>query len=117
MVQVYGYIYNSSTGVITAYPNSVLELATNGNKAKYYMVSKKIDDNVTFLVEGTEGAVHKSESSGIYVVWYKSPNPIEAKAQFFNYLKKESEDEINSLKKKLEKTRDYYDDILSRFGI
>lgn len=116
---IYGYVYDYVTGVMTSYPNSIIELHSNDANEipRYYMVSTKVYDTGRFEVEGVEGAVHRSAANlNIYTVWFNKPSPILAKSQFFNQIYTDAEVEVTRLTKELEKAKKHTKEVMDKFA-
>ena len=117
---IYGYVYDYSTGVMTSYPNSIIELHSNDANEipKYYMVSTKVYDTGKFEVESTEGVVHHSTTiPDRYTVWFNNPSPSVAKMQIFNYIfNKIVEDDVK-ITKELDKIKSRKKEVMEKFGI
>ena len=116
---IYGYVYNYDTGVMTAYPNSRVEFSSllhDGNY-KYYLVLNKVDNAVIqYETEGLEGTVTRSSKNpNIYVTWYNKPNPIIAKSQFFRQIYTDAEAEEARLEKALEKAKEHTKEVMNKF--
>ena len=117
---IYGYVYDYSTGVMTAYPNSRVEFSSlrhDGNY-KYYLVINKVDNAVTrYETEGLEGTVTRSSKNpNIYVIWYNAPSPTLAKSQFFNQIYTDAEAEETRLTKELEKAKMHTKEVMNKFA-
>ena len=117
---IYGYVYNYDTGVMTAYPNSRVEFSSllhDGNY-KYYLVINKVDNAVTrYETEGIEGMVTRSSKSpNIYVTWFNAPSPTIAKSQFFNQIYTDAEAEETRLTKALEKAKEHTKEVMNKFA-
>lgn len=115
---IYGYIYNGETGVLTSIPKAYISqhiTTVNASGFLYFLHDPK-PGGKQYKVSNAE-ATPTMMANNLYSIWFSNPDPIKAKALIHEYIYHDLLQQEKKYEKELEKVRKQKKEFVERIGL